>query len=102
MLDIPNYIDWFQMGGILVILIAIIPIIYWICLYMRVGNIASNQRAMIDQIDQMLKKQPLANENEIINELREENQKLRATIDQNSALLIEIRQAIENIKKEDQ
>lgn len=75
------------------IIVIVIKAIYWMSLFARLGDIRDNQRR-----DEKPPRDIVISP-EIIEEIRTENQKLRATIDQNSALLIEIRQAIENTQK---
>ncbi len=80
------------------IIIIVIKAIYWMSLFARLGDIRDNQGKISRQIDEK-KPRDIVISPEIIEELRAENQKLRATIDQNSTLLVEIRQAIENTQK---
>ncbi len=80
------------------IIIIVIKAIYWMSLFARLGDIRDNQEKISRQIDEK-KPRDIVISPEIIEELRAENQKLRATIDQNSTLLVEIRQAIENTQK---
>lgn len=88
-------------GAVILIPIIIITIkaIYWMCVFARLGDLKDNQQIISRQLDEK-KPRDIVISPEIVEEMRTENQKLRATIQQNSALLIEIKQAIETTQKD--
>lgn len=108
-----------SVGAAILIPVIIITIkaIYWMCVFARLGDMKNNQYEIRNQINEQKKSNALLTEilheliksqtkeqedkrnlNKIIEEIKLENEKLKATVNKNNELLNEIEQKMKTQK----